>query len=70
MFITVLVKYSEYQRCDQGEDDVMGVGELDADPTPEPQTSPAAISQVMGEHTGKYQQTLKIKDQVPTTNKF
>ena len=59
LFITVFVKYSEYEGRDQGDDDVVGVGELDADPTPEPQTSSAAISQVMGEHTGKYQQTLE-----------
>ena len=28
LFITVLVKYSECERYDQGEDDVVGVGEL------------------------------------------
>ena len=53
MFITVLVKYSEYERHDEGEDDVVGVGELDGDATEQPQSSSATVSQVMGEHAGK-----------------
>ena len=61
MFITVLVKYSGSERHDQGEDDVVGVGELDGDATEQPQTSSASVSQVMGEHAGKYQQTLEYQ---------
>ena len=51
--MTVLVKYSEYERHDEGEDDVVGVGELDGDATEQPQSSSATVSQVMGEHAGK-----------------
>ena len=53
LFITVLVKYSECERHGQGEDDVVGVGELYCNPTKEPQTSSASISQMVGEYTGK-----------------
>ena len=59
MFITVLVKYSEYKGHDEREDDVVGVGKLDGDATVQPQSSSASVSQVMGEHAGKYQQTLE-----------
>ena len=54
IIITVLVKYSESERHGKGEDDVVGIGELYCDLTEEPQTSSASISQMMGEHTGKY----------------
>ena len=54
IIITVLVKYSESERHGNCEDDVVGIGELYCDLTEEPQTSSASISQMMGEHTGKY----------------